>query len=105
MTVRIPRWLLTQEATFRSYQGQNAWGNAYGTDLVDFPCRMEPTNTLVMSREGSELLASAILYTEPDVQLKPSDEVIIDGEPYNVVKVDRLYNLAGRVHHLEVMLS
>ena len=101
--MRIPRWMLAQEAQIRPYLGSSAYENIYG-DPFTVRCRLEFGNALVRDRDGNEVVSSGTLFLEP-MDVSVLSTVIYGGVEYDIVDVQPQPGPRGQIHHVEVRLK
>lgn len=102
--MRIPAWMLVHIAQYEPHEGNTAFEPVYGAPVA-LRCRIEPKRTLYRTREGDEVMASAVLFAAPDEPITEQGRVTWAGVTYTVLSVDRLPGPSGAIHHLECVLQ
>jgi hypothetical protein len=95
--------MLQQTVTVKPFLGAGAYGDLYG-EPYSVRCRIEPRNELVRDQQGVETVATAKMYTFPEVTITVQSIVTWMGREFDVVTVMDEAGPNGRIHHKEVQL-
>lgn len=101
--MRIPGFMLAQTVQVTPFLGSGAYGDKFGKPFT-VRCRIEPRNQLVRDQQGVETVATAKMYTFPDVTITVQSTVQWMGRDFDVVTVMEEAGPNGQIHHLEVMM-
>lgn len=78
MVTRVPRWLLRHEVSVEPYEGEGAYGPAYGPASRVRALVIEQAR-LVRAPDGSEAISSASLIAAPDLICPVGSRVTVPG--------------------------
>ena len=69
----------------------------------DVPCRKDTPNNVRVQELGYQLnIDDDVFFFDADVSIKKGNRILIDGEYYDVLKVNKSLDSTG-VHHIEVI--
>jgi len=102
MTIKIPNWLMRDEAKVEPKEDEGSYGPIYG-DKFTLKGHFEKGFRKVVDRDGREVVASATFITDGPIA-KPEDKVTVLGEVYNVIDSQSVRPF-GEHHHYEIMLQ
>lgn len=102
----IPKFLMIHTVSVTNRTGTGPYGDEYGK-AYDMPCNFQFITKKIMSKEGTEVIANAQLFTNSDIVPTIKSIVTFEGIEYEVIKVNRLDNplsKSSRKHHYEITL-
>lgn len=88
----------TKSLNQSGYEKVEAWANS----ATDVPCRKDSDNSARI--EDTQIRINTdddIFFFKPDVTIARGNRIVFNGENYDVIKVNELYD-AKALHHLEV---
>lgn len=98
--MRIPSFLLTEDITFESYSGYDAYGPNYG-DSLTVKAHVEPSSARIVNQNGDEVISSLFLVLPHTATVSVLDKFTYGSLTYETIKVDSLKHL-GKTHHIEL---
>lgn len=74
-----------------------------GEDRLSVPCRIEPTNKVMLSKEGSKLYASYRVFVNRTADIKEGDKIEFEnGYKFEIIQKSIAYGFSP--HHMELMV-
>ncbi len=100
--MKLPKWLLNQNAGWKRKTGDDEHGQAVYAGQVTIKGRWEYSRRLVRDKYGKEVLSEALFFCHDAVG---ADDLLNDGDrDWPVIVSAPLTDWAGRVSHYEVSL-
>jgi len=100
--MKIPKALLRERLVIRPYLGTGAYGPVWG-DPQEVQGHVEPGFRVVTDRQGNEVVASAVAFILPGVEVGPESLVTWDGQDYEVIDAQPM-RAWGKTRHIELTL-
>jgi hypothetical protein len=94
---------LTDVITRYTYQGAGAYGPVWDAVGVDIYAAVEPSQRLVVDKQGRDVLCDAKAAVGPSAVVAIEDKVTWNGTTYQVVAVN-LYRFSGQTYYQELRL-
>lgn len=101
--MRIPASLLQETLTIRPYLGEGAYGPIWGEPQT-VRGQIEPGFRVVTDRHGQEVVASAVAFVQPGVQVGPESMVTWEGQTFEVIDAMPM-RAWGKTNHIELALK
>lgn len=104
----IPKFLLNQTAYYQE-QIETPYGLDWG-EKKPIQCRFEPSHKLIASPQandafgGQDIVAAAIMFSEPGTDLPLNTRVEHNGKTYTVIESAEYPGPTGEIHHVETAL-
>lgn len=101
----LPRFLLQHSVSVEAYLGATGRGPTYGA-AATVKCFKQNVQKLIRTPSEGQVLSTATLYVNPDVNIPLFSRVTLDGRTATVLTVKILDGGGFRVNdHLEVYLT
>lgn len=85
--MKIPNFLMKQQATIYKSLGTGAYGPVYD-DIPQFSrCYLEPSQKVVKTSNGETITTSALAVFPPKTPLTMNSKVIIESQEFSVVSI------------------
>ncbi|MGW7197223.1 hypothetical protein [Streptomyces chryseus] len=75
--MNVPGWLLRHRVTVEPYEGDSAYGPAYGPPVPNVPALVSESVRTVRNKEGREVTSTALLVTAPDLHCPPESRITL----------------------------
>ena len=101
----------TETVTIEPFTGRNQKGSAEFGDATSHKARVEPFHAQVPTGDGKFVQASTRFFIDPlsvDGEstlsdIAPEDRIAHGGRTPRILSVDKQHNIAGGLHHFEVV--
>ena len=78
-------------------------GFSRGESRLGIACRIEPTNKIVLGKNGSKLIASYRIFVNRSADIKEDDKIEFEnGIEYDIIQNSTAYGFSP--HHLELIV-
>lgn len=102
---RVPGFLLRDRVTIEDYAGSSAYGDTFSAGRSGVKASVEPTNRLIVTRDGQQARAEALMVIRPeDGPVPVGSRVTWGGEAYIVLSAGAIPNEV-RPSHRELWLG
>ena len=101
--MRVPNFMLKQNATIYKSMGAGAYGHVYSDTPTFSKVYVEPSTKVMKNSNGEEVVTTAMAIFPPRTDLPLKSKVLIDGYEYLVVSVVPVKSWTDSC--MEVMLS
>lgn len=85
--MKIPNFLLKQQATIYKSMGDGAYGPVYDETPQFSRVYLEPSQKVVKTSTGEEVTTSALAVFPPKTPLTMNSKVVIDSHDYTVISI------------------
>lgn len=94
---------LSDTVTRYAYQGAGAYGPVFAAVGTDIAASIEPTQKMVVGRDGRDVLCDAKAAVGPDAEAAIGDKITWRDASYQVVSLAE-YRYSGQSYYKELML-